>query len=370
MRHPGRSVGVAAAAAVAMIASLFGPVRVSARAACPIWLNAVAAVSRDLVWIGGTGCGRPVIERWNGTAWQIDWLGDNGGSIAAIAAAGPDEAWAVGSRHSERLGHDVPLIRRWDGAEWIRISAPWKHGSAELLDVEVRGDEVWAVGDGPGMPSLVVRWTGSSFERVPMSLGYGGGFTGVALTRDGRVWVVNGYDQAFVRTVAGEWRRAPFPDLPRQAAAVSSIDAGGRLLGVGDTGYFPEDGPVTRALGTRWIGSRWAVDRLGPAGELNDVEVVSPDRAWAVGCAGPQVGCYSSRNLISALVLRRDADGAWRPVPVPSVGRSAGLTSVDVAGERRVWVVGWWWDRSGDDHPLVLYRRGGAWVRTHPLIYL
>jgi len=180
------------------------------------------------------------------------------------------------------------------------------------------------------------------------------------------VWVVDGYEQAFVRSTAG-WRRAALPDLPRQVAAVSSIDAGGRLLGVGDTGYFPEDGPHTRALATRWVGDRWAMDRLGPVGELTDVEVVSSDRAWAVGCAGADVGCYS--NLISALVLRRDADGAWRPIPVPQVGRSAGLVSVDVIGNLRVWVVGHWADRSGESHPLVFYRQSGAWVRTYPLVY-
>ena len=354
------------AVTVMLIVPLLAPVQASARAACPLWLDAVAAVAPDLAWVGGSGCHRPVIERWDGTAWQVDWLGPGRGSIAAIAAAGPDEAWAVGERSSYRLGHIVPLILRWDGTAWTQIPAPWNSDYAQLLDVEVRGSEVWAVGEGPNATRLVVRWTGTAFERVSLLRGYGG-LTGVALTRDGRVWVVNGYEQAFVRTEFG-WRKAPLPHLPGQAAAVRSIDAGGRLLGVGDTGYFPEDGPVTRALATRWIGSRWAVDRLGPAGELDDVEVVSPDRAWAVGCAGGDVGCYSNRT--SALVLRRNADGAWRPVPVPSVGRSAGLTSVDVAGDLGVWVVGRWADRSDDSHPLVFYRHGGEWVRTYPSIFL
>ncbi len=352
--------------AFALIVPLLAPARVSARAACPLWLDAVAAVAPDLVWVGGSGCHHPLIERWDGSAWAVDWLGPGRGSIAAIAAAGPDEAWAVGSRYSLRLGQLVPSILRWDGTAWTQIPAPWDSDYAELLDVEVRDGEVWAVGEGPNATRLVVRWNGSAFERVPLPRGYGG-LTGVALTSDGRVWVVDGYGQAFVRS-AGDWRRAPLPHLSRQATAVRSIDAGGRLLGVGDTGYFPEDGPVTRALATRWIGTRWAVDRLGPAGELDDVEVVSPDRAWAVGCAGRDVGCYSNRT--SALVLRRDADGAWRPVPVPSVGRSAGLVSVDVAGDIGVWVVGRWSDRSGDSHPLVFFRERGEWVRTYPSIYL
>ena len=352
--------------ALVMVAPSLALTEASARAACPLWLDAVAAVAPDLVWVGGSGCHHAVIERWDGTTWQVDWLGRGRGSIAAIAAAGPDEAWAVGSRLSQRSGQLAPMILRWDGTAWTTIPAPWNSDYAQLLDVEIRGGEVWAVGEGPNATRLVVRWTGSAFERVPLARGYGG-LTGVALTRDGRVWVVDGYEQAFVRA-DGNWQKAPLPNLPRQVAAVRSLDAGGRLLGVGGTGYFPEGGPATRALATRWIGSRWAVDRLGPVGELDDVEVVSPDRAWAVGCAGGDVGCYSNRT--AALVLRRDADGGWRPVPVPPVGRSAALTSVDVAGKLGVWVVGHWTDRSSDSHPLVFYRDGGEWVRTYPLIYM
>lgn len=352
---------------VALVVPLLAPVRASARSTpCPLWLDAVAAVAPDLVWIGGSGCHHPVIQRWDGTAWTVDWLSPGRGSIAAIAALGPDEAWAVGDRYSLRVGHQVPLIVQWDGMAWTQIPAPWDRDYALLSDVEVRSGEIWAVGEGPNATQLVVRWTGSAFQRVPMSRGYGG-LTGLALTRDGRVWVVNGYGQAFVRS-GGRWLKAPLPHLPRQVASVRSIDAGGRLLGVGDTGYFPEAGPATRVLATRWVGNRWAVDRLGPVGELVDVEVVSPDRAWAVGCAGGDVGCYSNRT--SALVLRRDRGGTWRALPVPRVGLSAGLNSVDVAGRLGVWVVGRWADRSGDSHPLIYFRDGGAWVRTHPLIYL
>ena len=352
--------------AFAVIVPLLVPARASARVACPLWLDAVAAVAPDLVWIGGSGCHHPVIQRWNGAAWTVDWLGPGHGSIAAIAASGPDEAWAVGERYSFRLGQLVPLIARWDGTAWTQIRAPWNRDYAVLLDVDVRGGEVWAVGEGPNATRLVVRWAGSAFQRVPLPMGYGG-LTGIALTRDGRVWVVDGYEQAFVRS-DGSWRRAPLPHLPRQVAAVRSIDAGGRLLGAGDTGYFPEGGPATRVLVTRWIGNRWAVDRLGPTGELDDVEVVSRDRAWAVGCAGGDVGCYSNRT--SALVLRRDRDGTWRSISVPSIGRSAALTSVDVAGRLGVWVVGRWTNLAGDSHALVFYREGGAWVRAYPLIYL
>ena len=353
---------------VAMILPLCATVEASARGACQVSLGAVEAVASDLVWIGGTGCDRPLIEVWNGARWRVSWVGPaSGGSGSAIAANTADAAWAVGELWSARLDRYVPLIVRWDGHAWSRVAAPWHHTQAWLLDVDVRGGEVWAVGEGPSATPLVIRWNGTTFERVPMPLLGSGGLTGLALTRDGRVWVVDGYGHAFVREDAG-WRRTPLPDLPRQIATVRSVDAGGRLLAVGDTGTFPEAGPDTRALSTRWNGSRWVVDRLGPVGELDDVEVISPDRAWAVGCAGRDVGCYS--NHITPLVVTRDADDAWSSVPVPSVGRRSSLASVDAYGTHGVWVVGRWVDRAGADHALVFYRKGGGWVRTYPVVYL
>jgi hypothetical protein len=355
---------------VALIAPPLATTEVSARAACPMRLDAVEAVAVDLVWIGGTGCGRSLIEVWDGSRWRVSWAGPaSGGTVSAIAANTADEAWAVGEQWSARLDRSVPLILRSDGSAWLRVAAPWRSTQAWLSDVDVRGSEVWAAGEGPDARPLVIRWTGAEFERVPMPLlGSGsGGLTGLALTGDGRVWVVDGYGRAFVRSDAG-WRESPLPDLPRQVAAARSIDAGGQLLAVGDTGYFPEAGPDTRALSTRWSGSRWVVDRLGPVGELDDVEVISPDRAWAVGCAGRDVGCYSNR--FSPLVMRRNADGVWRSVPVPSVGWDSALASVDAYGTLGVWAVGRWVDRAGDNHPLVYHREGGEWVRTDPVIFL
>ena len=352
---------------LALAASLLTTNDVSARAACPIRLDAVEAVGPDLVWIGGTGCGRALIEAWDGTGWQMSWMGpQSGGSIRAIAANTAHEAWAVGEQWSARLDHYVPAIRHWDGHAWHRIAAPWRSTQASLYDVDVRGDAVWAVGEGPDSMPLVITWTGIEFKRVPMPLLVrgSGGLTGVALTGERRVWVVDGYGRAFARS-GTVWRETPLPDLPGQVPAVRSIDAGGRVLAVGDTGYFPEAGPDTRALSTRWNGSRWMVDRLGPVGELDDVEVVSADRAWAVGCAGRDVGCYSNR--FSPLAMRRNAEGVWRSVPVPYTGPIAALTSVDVYGTLGVWVVGRWVDRTGTNHPLIYHREGGEWVRSRPV---
>ncbi len=110
---------------LALAASLLTTNDVSARAACPIRLDAVEAVAPDLVWIGGTGCGRALIEAWDGTGWQMSWMGpQSGGSIRAIAANTAHEAWAVGEQWSARLDHYVPAIVTGTGMRGIGSRRP------------------------------------------------------------------------------------------------------------------------------------------------------------------------------------------------------------------------------------------------------
>jgi hypothetical protein len=88
---------------------------------------------------------RPLIVRWEGSAWTPQALGDGAreGALAGVAASDANGAWAVGWRRSG--GVVSPLIERWNGHRWAPASAP--PGSGDLHAVSVTpGGTVWAAG--------------------------------------------------------------------------------------------------------------------------------------------------------------------------------------------------------------------------------
>jgi hypothetical protein len=78
-------------------------------------LEEVEAFSDEDVWVSASRAGtmEPVMLHWNGSSWTaFDAAGAGGG---AIAAAGPEDVWAVGTRD---LSH-------WDGDSWQSV-ASWE----------------------------------------------------------------------------------------------------------------------------------------------------------------------------------------------------------------------------------------------------
>ena len=75
-------------------AELYGVAAVSAASA---WAVGQAAASRT----GGTW--PPLIEHWNGTAWTLvpSPAIPGGGTLAAVSASSPRNAWAVGGQRGE-----------------------------------------------------------------------------------------------------------------------------------------------------------------------------------------------------------------------------------------------------------------------------
>ena len=86
------------------------------------------------------------------SSWAVQ-AGWTDGYLQAVAAAGPNSAWAVGPGQSYF----------WDGTRWTRRPPP---GGSWLYGVDgTAADNAWAVGSGPGR---LLRWTGSAgtFEVV------------------------------------------------------------------------------------------------------------------------------------------------------------------------------------------------------------
>lgn len=160
-------------------------------------VNAIRAVSPEEAWLVGKG---GLIRRWQAgalTEWDVP-----GGDLRALTVVRPDLVWAVG---------DDGRILRWDGAVWFEllpVTARDLHGVAASRD-----DSAWAVGDA----GEVLRWDGVRWkvvETVPHS-----DLFAVGETPSGRVFA------AGVPTlVVGPFMQLPRPSNPNAVGNLTSLN--------------------------------------------------------------------------------------------------------------------------------------------------
>jgi hypothetical protein len=150
------------------------------------------------------GYAQVLIERWNGSAWQIISSptlpqGAFGASLNGVTALTETDAWAVGeyiaSDHTIRT-----LALHWDGATWKIASSPDTWGT--LSSVAAHGThDVRAVGhaisgDGNPQAALVLQWDGSAWHRIAPPTPGGAthsNLTGVTADPAGTFWAVGAY---------------------------------------------------------------------------------------------------------------------------------------------------------------------------------
>lgn len=153
-------------------------------------LNSVAAQSATSVWTAGYSNGlgfspQPLIERWDGSAWRVVTsplpAGATAGSFNALSAVpGSSQVWATGSVRygappNGGIGYFQPLIERWNGSAWQLITSPALPTGAlagVLNGVVARSaTDAWAVGNYTAsdhtIRTLIAHWDGTSWRVVP-----------------------------------------------------------------------------------------------------------------------------------------------------------------------------------------------------------
>jgi hypothetical protein len=172
-------------------------------------LFAAAATSTHDVWAVGDREGRnqkfeTLVEHWNGHRWAVvpsPNPGSSGNHLYGVAAAGPDDVWAVGQR-LDRTAPDHGLIEHWNGHRWSVVPSAAAGGASVLLDAAATGaGGPWAVGESDdevaGARPFVERWHGGAWHRQSLPPA-GSAFTslfGVATSGD-TAWVDGTYEDA------------------------------------------------------------------------------------------------------------------------------------------------------------------------------
>jgi len=326
-------------------------------------LNAVEVISPSDVWAVGNSYGPTpgvtgndqfsLAMHWDGAAWSIvpspspsPALGLTWVDLHAVAAAGPDDIWAVGQKEDVGLGGFVGphvMALHWNGTDWTETelpapgpaSSPWQGASGDmLLDVEVIGpNDVWMVGrwfrflpsDAVIWPGVAMHWDGSNFEVFEppfISPTSSQQLNAVAAVAADDVWAVGsgGGSESYIFHFDGNsWSHVPGP-APGSSRALSDVVA----LAADDVwagGYYLDAG-VAHPLILHWDGSSWS-EFASPAGGI-DFAVISASDIFTTGIDG--VAHWNGAT--------------WTAEPAPEVIPSGTIADLEPVGACELWGVG------------------------------
>ena len=130
------------------------------------FLGGVADISPTDAWAVGTvGIGQghtgQVIERWNGTQWNVFPgpsfpAGDQPG-LRALTAISANDIWAVGSMLSDGGQILNFLFEHWDGTAWTAKALPASDAFLFAVSADAMND-VWAVGSRGRRTTVAGPW--------------------------------------------------------------------------------------------------------------------------------------------------------------------------------------------------------------------
>jgi hypothetical protein len=337
-------------------------------------LNAVSALSPTDAWaVGGTFAGAPgpsdsLIERWNGTAWQLV-TNPGHGNLYGVAEVSANDVWAVGRQGGEydtRYNKYVftTLVMHWNGSRWSVVPSPNPDLIESYLNsvAAISANNIWAVGytgDAPGSgEALVEHWDGKAWGVVSSpkpSATTGSVYTAVTrIPGTNQLWAVGYamYGTIGVRTTSyfqplierwdgSAWHIVASPSLPSDAfstnlngvVALSATDA----WAVGD--YIGSDHTI-HPLIAHWDGASWKVV-TGPAqrgGSLSSVAAAGGHDVRAVGT----ISTGDTNNPRPHLLIEQWNGTAWQvaPSPEPSGAPYSALDGVTTDGAGNYWAVG------------------------------
>ncbi len=191
-------------------------------------LDAAVATSASNAWavgnyFNGTDV-RTLAVHWNGTIWvQVPSPNPSslGNALRGVAATSSGNAWAVGYYNNGTANQT--LIEHWDGTAWTHLPSPDPGGPTHdnlLLSVAATSaTSAWAVGDyytGITDQSLIVRWDGTTWKRVPSPNpgSQANVLRGVVAISPSDAWVVGSYYSTAHQTLTAHWNGTAWTQVP------------------------------------------------------------------------------------------------------------------------------------------------------------
>jgi hypothetical protein len=133
----------------------------------------------------GTYVEHELAERWNGQVWQRVSVPtfSTASFLQGISGAAPAAVTAVGAVSSS--GSNVPLIERWNGTRFVRVTQQVSSGYLNAVTV-LSGTSAYAAGQTGSGTTLIEHYDGTRWAQVSTpSPADGGYFSGVAVAPSG-----------------------------------------------------------------------------------------------------------------------------------------------------------------------------------------
>ncbi|MER6948473.1 hypothetical protein ABT294_31050 [Nonomuraea sp. NPDC000554] len=232
----------------------------------------------------------------DGSGWRYVYVSEQPDSeLLDAAAAGPREAWAVGTASGK------VLLLRYDGSNWRQVEPPAGLGAvpagSQVRVAASAPDNVWLLAPkrvtGDQVDSMAAfRWDGSRWQEVGAELDTGD-VADFAVLGPGDAWTVHGVGQPYARHWDGQaWRKVR---LPADAQSLSGTGPGDLwAVGARHEGPAITNDEMSQPAAMHWDGQTWRLvptptyafaEPKPPEGSagLDAVAALSGDNVWAVG---------------------------------------------------------------------------------------
>jgi hypothetical protein len=130
----------------------------------PGYLTSVSAISATDAWAAGTDQSGAVVLHWNGTRWSSTGFPDRSlATVSSVAVAPDGSAWLAGSVASD---DGQALVEKWNGSDWQVVKTGLGAGSLSSVYVSASGD-VWVGGANNSDQSVVGHEHGGKWTALP-----------------------------------------------------------------------------------------------------------------------------------------------------------------------------------------------------------
>jgi hypothetical protein len=319
-------------------------------------------------YLGQAGVESTLIQRWDGSSWATvssPNVGTNRNYLNGVAAAGPDDAWAVGFYWDASNIQHI-MILRWNGTQWSAVPTPSVGPFESYLNsvTVITPDDVWAVGlyspDWYAYRTLAMHWDGTQWTVVPTpdQPARDNYLVSVSASGPGDVWAVGHYAtdaRSDQKTLAMHWDGSSWSIVLSPNVGANRNYLNGVASAGPDTawavGFYWDANNTQRTLTMRWNGKAWGVVQSPNASAhenyLNSVAARGRE-VWAVGQFSPDMLRYRS-------LMMRWSDGGWQIVPSPNAGaRDNYLLGVTFGGRRDVWAAGYSSDTGANPRTMIM----------------
>ncbi len=243
------------------------------------YLYDLTMISSTDGWIVGDG---GTFLHWDGSAWSIVPVNSASpiSSVWEIDAASVDDIWSIG------FDNGANVIWHWNGSDWF--IGEYNFDSIEYSGITVtpgtNGSDAWVVGDS----AFITHWNDSSW--IPVNEPYTKRLHAIEMLSPSDGWIGG----------------SAWPVAPGDAFHWNGINW--KIKNMMDTYgldfYSGPEGTIGWSVGVwgdinKWDGTTWTSVSSPTPIDLDSVDIVSYDEAWAVGTGNDPDHGYQIRGVIT-----------------------------------------------------------------------